>query len=113
MTDEEIRDRLKRKQMKVLSHVKHKKGEYPYDTYTVIYLDAGKAKIGTISSPYYYLHGPNVLATHNGHRAWFQSSRIVDEMKDDWVDMMAHAATGGSLTNIFPDLNVSKIEILR
>lgn len=110
MTLSEIQARLKSKQMLVLKHVKFSKNHYPYEEWTVLYAHDGKAKIAIISSPYYYLHGPRVLATHNGRRAWFISGDVADDMPDEWIKAMENMSQGEWPTE-YPEIDVTKIEI--
>jgi len=116
MKDKEIRARLDSKGLYVLDHVKHPEGHYPYDTYTVIFNEDGKTKLGTISSPYYYLHGINTQATFNGRRYWFQSSWVADEMPDIYLEHMKTVNEGyqpRTRDKWFQLLDTSKLEFTK
>jgi|SRR5579859_2348007 len=88
ITDDEMLARLDAKFLYVLKHVKHPADHYPRDTYTVIFEEGDKIKIGDITSPFYHLHGIDTYATWNGRRHWFKSGLIADEMPDRYLEHM-------------------------
>lgn len=107
MTEDEIRLVLKRKLLKVLTHVQDKPHE---DYYGVIWIDKGKVKVGMIRNPYYHRYGIDTQATYNGKHFWFKSGDIADDMPQVIIDHMK-ALSEGEYPVMLADFDPNSIEV--
>lgn len=100
MTPDEIRDVLRKRNLKVIEHinrVRHVQGQggsrgsrgRVYDNYyIVIWVDKNKIKYGHINQDYTHRYGIDVRATLDNGRFWFKSNDIAQEIPEKHLDLM-------------------------
>lgn len=69
----------------------------------VAYRQKDKTKLARfdLKGYYYDRYGPNVLATFNGSRFWFQSGAIADSVSDEQLEEIKKVHSGESALSTF------------
>lgn len=117
MTDEEIREVLRKKNLKVIQHVKkvthhqtvYGRGRSFADYYIVVWYDKDKTKYGYLQADYTHRYGINVLATYNGRTFWFKSGEVADSIPDKHLEHMKDV--DACIDSKLPDFDPVLIEV--
>lgn len=102
MTADEIREVLRKRNLKVVQHIKQVKhvqtvygrGRTYADYYIVIWVDKDKTKYGHIQADYTHRYGIDTLATYNGRTFWFKSNDVADSIPDQHLELIKDVDAG-------------------